>query len=149
MIKRILGLFLLAGLFLITSSCKSQIKVNSGDVEHAKSIIFLIGDGMGLNQILAAMTVNGGALHLEGCTHAGLQKTQSADNYITDSAASGTAMACGQKTNNGYIGMDTAGNNLVSILKIADQHGKSTGLVSTSVITHATPAAFIANQINR
>ncbi|MBN1132574.1 MAG: alkaline phosphatase, partial [Bacteroidales bacterium] len=86
---------------------------------------------------------------MERCTHVGLQKTGSADKYITDSAASGTALACGQKTNQGYIGVDTAGKELVSILKIADQLGKATGLVATSSITHATPASFIANQISR
>ena len=136
-----------------SSQIKSEISqtgiVNSIGSIHAKNIIFIIGDGMGLNYIQGAMTVNGGTLHIEECTHVGLQKTNSANKYITDSAASGTALACGTKTNNGVIGLDTAGNKLVSILKIAEKNGKSTGLVSTSSITHATPASFIANQESR
>jgi alkaline phosphatase len=122
---------------------------SSQELIHAKNIIFIIGDGMGLNYIQGAMTVNGGSLNIEECTHIGLQKTNSANKYITDSAASATAMACGTKTNNGVIGLDSAGNELVSILKIAEKNGKSTGLVSTSAITHATPASFIANQESR
>ncbi|MCF8226996.1 MAG: alkaline phosphatase [Bacteroidales bacterium] len=127
------------------SSCTADAQEN----KPAKNIIFLIGDGMGLQQMFAAYTVNGGDLCIDKATHVGLQKTQSADKYITDSAASGTAMACGKKTYNGAIGVDTLGNDLESILKVAEQYGKSTGLVSTSGITHATPASFIANEKSR
>ena len=82
-----------------------------------KNIIFMIGDGMGLNHMYAAMTANGGSLALEEITHVGLQKTYSFNSYITDSGASGTAMACGIKTNNGAIGVDSANNEIESVLK--------------------------------
>ncbi|MBN3036515.1 MAG: alkaline phosphatase [Bacteroidales bacterium] len=114
-----------------------------------KNIILMIGDGMGLAQITAAMTVNGNNLQMERFTQIGLQKTHSSDNYVTDSGASGTAMATGEKTYNGAIGVDTAGNPLPTILEYAEKHGKATGLVTTCAITHATPAAFIAHVPNR
>lgn len=109
----------------------------------------MIGDGMGLNHMYAAMTANGGTLALEEITHVGLQKNFSASGYITDSGASGTAMACGEKTNNGKIGVDPENNELESILKFAERNGLATGLVATSAITHATPASFIANESSR
>jgi len=138
-------LVLTAGSMLFAGSCNFSAQTEP----RAKNIIFLIGDGMGLHQMYAAQTVNGGPLNIERATHVGLQKTNSADKYITDSAASGTAMACGKKTKNGMIGMDSTKHELVSILKEAEQNGMATGLVSTSAITHATPASFIANEVSR
>ncbi len=71
------------------------------------------------------------------------------DPTVTDSAAAGTAMATGHKTINGQIGMDSEGNAVDSILDIAKQKGKATGLVATSTITHATPAAYGATVEDR
>lgn len=141
-----IGLAMLPAFVLMNSGCMAPRNL---EANSAKNIIFLIGDGMGLHQMQAAWTVNGGKLAIEQATHVGLQKTQPAKRYITDSAASGTAMACGSKTYNGMIGMDTARNELVSILKVAENKGKATGLVSTSSVTHATPASFIANDTSR
>ncbi|MFC2090106.1 alkaline phosphatase [Bacteroidota bacterium] len=142
---RITVITVLTGFIILFASCTST----QPSTPHAKNIIFLIGDGMGLNQLVAAHTVKKGNLAITSVSHIGLQTNQSANNYITDSAASGTALACGKKTNNGAIGVDAEQNELVSILKIAEANNKSTGLVSTSAITHATPAAFIANEESR
>ncbi|MEX2371299.1 MAG: alkaline phosphatase [Bacteroidales bacterium] len=142
---RLTGSLFIAGYLVIFGACASQ----SSDQPVAKNIIFLIGDGMGLPQMYAARTVNGGPLALEEVTHVGLHTTHSANRYITDSGAAGTALACGAKTNNGAIGVDTSLNDLVSILKYAEAQGMATGLVSSSAITHATPAAFIANEASR
>ncbi len=131
---------LLATTAIMLNSCKSK---------ETKNIIFIIGDGMGLQEMFAAYTANGGSLNLERVSHVGLQKNYSANKYITDSAASGTALACGSKTNNGMIGVDTSLNVLESFLKVAERYGMATGLVSTSSITHATPASFIANEESR
>lgn len=79
----------------------------------------------------------------------GLYTTHSANSDITDSAAAGTAMATGEKTNNGVIGLDAEGNELTSILDAMEKKGKSSGLVATSTITHATPASFVANVDDR
>ena len=114
-----------------------------------KNIILFIGDGMGVSHIFAAMTANKNHLYIENFKHIGFQKTQAANNYITDSGASGTAMACGVKTYNGAIGVDMDKKPVKSFLKYAEDNNKATGLVSTSSITHATPAVFIANNTSR
>jgi alkaline phosphatase len=69
--------------------------------------------------------------------------------YITDSAAAGTAISSGKKTNNGVIGKSPGGENYKSILELAEEKKLATGLVATSVITHATPASFIAHDDSR
>ena len=114
-----------------------------------KNIIFFIGDGMGVSQVHAALTANKGRLFIENLKYTGFSKTSSADNYITDSAAGGTALSSGVKTYNGAIGLDKDKNRVKTILEIAEEKGMATGLVSTSAITHATPASFIAHQSNR
>ena len=81
--------------------------------------------------------------------YTGFSKTSSGDKYITDSAAGGTALSSGVKTYNGAIGVDMDKNPVKTILEEAEEAGLSTGLVSTSAITHATPASFIAHQPNR
>jgi len=119
------------------------------NVDKPKNIILLIGDGMGVSQVFAGLTANKGKLFLDNCKYIGFSKTQSADNYITDSAAGGTALSAGVKTNNGVIGMDAQLNQVKTILEEASEKGLATGLVSTSAITHATPASFIAHQASR
>lgn len=117
--------------------------------EKPKNIIFLIGDGMGVSQVFSGLTANKGKLFIENCRHIGFSKTQSADNYITDSAAGGTALSAGVKTYNGAIAVNTDTIPVKTILEDAEEKGLATGLVSTSAITHATPASFIAHQPNR
>lgn len=114
-----------------------------------KNIILLIGDGMGVSQVFAGLTANKGHLFLENCKYIGFSKTQSSDSYITDSAAGGTAISSGVKTYNGAIGVDVNRNPVKTILEEASENGLATGLVSTSAITHATPASFIAHQAGR
>jgi alkaline phosphatase len=114
-----------------------------------QNIILFMGDGMGIAHIYAGMTANHGKLSLERCNYTGLQKTYSFDSYITDSGAGATAIACGTKTLNGSVGVNENGLPVRSIVEYAEEHGLSAGLVSTSSITHATPASFIAHQINR
>lgn len=114
-----------------------------------KNIIFLIGDGMGVSHVFAGLTANKGHLFLENFKHVGFSKTQSADSYITDSAAGGTALSTGHKTKNGAIGVDSQNKPVKTILEEAEEKGLATGLVSTSSITHATPASFIAHQAGR
>lgn len=116
----------------------------------AKNVIFMIGDGMGINQVYAAMTANGGHLNLEKCTASGYSKTYSSNKYITDSAASGTALATGSKTKNNMLGLAPDSTTLLlSSLHLAQKHGLATGIVVTVAVTHATPAAFYAHQISR
>jgi len=147
--KKLSILFLLIIIGLSFTSCASSGKLVKNENPEIRNIIFMIGDGMGLPDVYAAMTVSETPLNIERCNSIGLQKTFSADNYITDSGAAGTALATGIKTKNGAIGVDTAGNPVKSILEIAEDNGLSTGLVSTSSVTHATPASFIAHQASR
>ncbi|HZK96286.1 MAG TPA: alkaline phosphatase [Prolixibacteraceae bacterium] len=117
--------------------------------KQPKNIILMIGDGMGLAQVYSAMTANGGHLFLENFKNIGFSKTYSSDNYITDSAAGGTALSAGIKTYNGAIGVDPDKQPVPNIREMAEKKGLKTGLVSTSAITHATPASFIAHASSR
>jgi alkaline phosphatase len=114
-----------------------------------KNIIFLIGDGTGLAQIQAAMTAKRSSLNIESMPVIGLHKSHSADSYITDSAAGATAFACGQKTTNNTVGLDSLGKPMPTILELAAQKGMATGLVATCALTHATPASFAAHVSHR
>ncbi len=144
------SLFLLA--LIVLTGCVNQTKgteqIKSGK-KSPKNIILLIGDGMGLAQIQAGLTANHGELNLERSQYVGLSTTHSADNYVTDSGASGTALATGTKTNNGAIGVDVDGNPVKNIVEILSDQNYQTGVISTSTITHATPAAFVAHEKSR
>jgi alkaline phosphatase len=132
--------------FLYTFLLLSGIAVAQPQV---KNVIVMIGDGMGVAQVYAGLTANHGWLNLERATATGFSKTYSASNYITESAAGGTAIACGQKTKNTYIGLDANGDSIPSMLNLAHLKGLSTGIVVTCELTHATPASFSAHQKNR
>lgn len=145
-IKYLLLLAFISGICLNTEAQKRKKK----EVKPLpKNVIFLIGDGMGLSQISAGLVYRGGDLNLARFKQVGFIKTQSSDNFITDSAAGATAFSIGEKTFNGAIGVDTLKRPKKTILEIAEQNGYSTGLVATCAITHATPAAFIAHQPKR
>ena len=126
---------------------KSEEVTYTGTVP--KNIILMIGDGMGLGQITAGLYQNGNHLELERLPYIGLQKTYSASSLITDSAAGATAFATGRKTYNGAIAVDRDSLPLKTILEEAEDLGLATGLVVTSTIVHATPAAFIAHDVSR
>jgi Alkaline phosphatase len=115
-----------------------------------KNVIFMIGDGMGLSQVYAAQTEKGETLTMFQLSYTGLVSTHSADRYITDSAAAGTALSSGVKTNNGIIGITPDSlHHTVSVMEIAKQNGMATGIGVTCTVTHATPAAYYAHQISR
>lgn len=122
---------------------------NSYSEKTPKNVIFLIGDGMGISQIYSAMVVNGNKLALEQFPYSGFSKTYSFSNFTTDSGAGGTALACGVKTRNGMIGMDPDSVSVNSILYEANKNGLSTGVVVACAVTHATPASYVAHQVNR
>jgi alkaline phosphatase len=119
------------------------------DKSKPVNIILFIGDGMGPAQISAAVALSDNTLYIERFPYAGYCETSSSNNYVTDSAAGGTAIATGVKTKNGMIGMAPDSTMLTSIMELANKQGLSTGLVSTSAITHATPASFVAHNAGR
>ncbi len=118
-------------------------------MERPKNIILLIGDGMGITQISAGLYSNGNKLNLERFPVTGLHKNYANDDLITDSAAGATAFACGIKTNNGAVGVNTANVPIKSILELAEERQMVTGLIATSSLTHATSASFIAHVPSR
>ena len=82
------------------------LRENSFFKEKPKNIILLIGDGMGVAQVFSAATVNNGVLNMTQMPFTGFSKTQSANDYITDSAAGGTALSAGQRTYNGALAVE-------------------------------------------
>ncbi|KAF2516677.1 alkaline phosphatase [Flavobacterium foetidum] len=114
-----------------------------------KNVILLIGDGNGLSQISSAVLANNGALSVTQLKSIGFIKTQSADDFTTDSAAAGTALATGQKTNNRAIGTDSLQKPIPNILEVLQKRNFSTGIITTDEITGATPAAFYAHTEER
>jgi alkaline phosphatase len=147
MFKFRFSLFIVLSLLLL--HCTSSQGNNKSDSKpEVKNVILLIGDGMGIGQVYSGITANKG-LNMEKAQFVGLAKTYSASDYITDSAAGGTALATGTKTYNGAIGVDENGNEVKSILEHAAENGLSTGVVASCAITHATPASFVAHQLQR
>jgi alkaline phosphatase len=112
---------------------------------EVKNVIFCIGDGMGLGQAALARIASAGPngqLYIDEMPVIGIIKTHSADSLVTDSAAAGTALATGFKTNNGMVGILPQGGECLTILEAAKENGVATGLVVTSSVTDATPASF-------
>jgi alkaline phosphatase len=135
---------------------------------QAKNVILFVGDGMGISTVTAARILEGQLngdngeehqLSFERFPFAGLAKTYNVDAQTPDSAGTMTAMMSGVKTDVGVIGVDediergkcatVAGNELFTALELAEIAGKSTGIISTARITHATPAATYAKSADR
>lgn len=113
-----------------------------------KNVIFMIMDGTNSDAVTLSRWYKGSPLHLDGILTGGV-RTYSAESAITDSAAAGTAMATGVKTKADYIGMDPDGRPLITVLEAAKLNGYAAGIISTSPVQHATPAAFTSHAITR
>lgn len=128
-------------------------KIINGEFETPKNVIIIIGDGMGPNDLTLAEqeldSVYDFGLVLNQIKHHGLVTTNSADEEITDSAAAGTALATGTKTNNGCIGKDPAGNDIKNVTEYAREAGKKIGIVTDDKISGATPSAFTVHNESR
>lgn len=133
---------------IISFSCLSKRTTVLTETKPHNIILF-IGDGMGLAQVTAAISTAGAPLHIESMPVTGFSKTSSSDNYITDSAAGGTAISTGVKTRNGLIALAPDSSRIETIIEIAERNGLSTGVLSTSSVTHATPASFVAHSVSR
>ena len=147
-----LSLFLLS-----TFSCSgkwARHAVHPAPAGAANHVILFIGDGMGFEQVKAAgmfATGRPGTLSFEMFPFHGSVHTVNAEGEVTDSAAAATAMGTGIKVGNGVISMALPGNGtpLETALERFKASGKSAGLVTTTIITHATPAAFGAHEASR
>lgn len=129
--------------FISCQAQKTGISANSDNNNSAppKNIILLIGDGMGFSQVTAA-EYEFGKLMMTSLPYHGMTSTYASNAKVTDSASSATAFATGYKTNNGMLGQLPDGTPVRSIAQYANELGKTTALMATSQITHATPAAF-------
>jgi len=120
-----------------------------GVKKPVKNVILLIGDGMGLAQIHAGWIANHGNLNIAMIRNSGFSQTGAANSGNTDSAAGGSAMAMGEKTNNRYIGMGTDNKKRSNLPDTLARYGIKSGVISSGDITDATPAAFYAHQLDR
>ncbi len=153
-IKLSLPTILLVFVLTFTSCVSVQVKDNtvshiSSEVKRPKNIILLIGDGMGLSQISAAIYYKDGKPNFERFQTIGLIKTSSASELITDSASGATVFSTGVKTYNGAIGVDKDTIPLPTIVEHLSKRGFATGIIATSSIQHATPASFYAHVKSR
>ena len=117
--------------------------------KHAKNIILMIGDGMASEHLWAAWMLNRGRSFILNMPVTGVSITTSASHAVTDSAAGGTALACGHKTTNHFLGMTPDKKPIENLAEYYRAKGKATGLVVTKDITDATPAAFYAHVDDR
>ena len=125
------------------------VSVKQPKSKKVKNIIFLIGDGTGLSQWSVGWVANGGALNIDQMPVCGYSRTYCLDQLITDSCAGGAALAGGEKTNYGYIGVDKDQNPMVTSLHLAQKKGMKTGLAVTCRINDATPADFAVHSASR
>ena len=120
--------------------------------KKAKNVILFIGDGMSVSQISAFRLHQGGPnsrVAVDSFPYSGKVLTHSANAIVTDSASSGTAYSTGEKTNNRALGVDINGQPIENITETLDRSGYVSSVISTSEVTHATPAAFVAHTSSR
>ena len=138
---------------LALSSCCSQQKSE----EKAKYVFLFIGDGMGATHVAVtesylsykAGKLGGEQLLMSQFPCYGVASTYSADRNITDSSASGTAIACGEKANNGTVGINKDSVAIYSVADALHKEGYNVGIISTVPLNHATPSAFYAHNVSR
>ena len=136
----------------------------SAQIDSVKNVILLIPDGQSVGGTTLARWYNGGKPLAVDEMACGLVRTYSSDAAIADSAPSGTAMATGFKSHTGFVGVLPDVNTMpgmnplakgderkpiASVLEAAQLAGKSTGIIATSEIMHATPADFTAHDPSR
>ncbi len=123
------------------------------DLRPVKYVFLFIGDGMSIPQRMLAeeylQKKEQRGLRINAMPYQAVTTTRSASSFITDSAASGTAIACGEKTKNGSLGVSETGQRLESIAELAKKNGRKVGIITSVTINHATPAAFYAHNDSR
>ncbi len=134
---------------LVSILLTAMVSAGWGRQPQVKNVIYLIGDGMGFGAVSSLLLSENDPTAFEYAPVIGLSETCSADNYVTDSPAGGTALAAGVRTRNGYLGVDPDGKQLTSIMRRAQAMGKRSGIVVNTVLTEATPAAFYAGVRSR
>ena len=146
----LLSAVVISGLNSCNSTCNNT--------ETPKYVFLFIGDGMGVTQVAAAESylaytdgdkLGGLSMTMTSLPYFGMATSYSANSRVTDSAAAGTAIACGEKTRNGSIGVDAEGQPIKSIAYELKEEGYNVGILTTVPHNHATPTAFYANNTDR
>lgn len=148
------ALLLIAGFAMVNLGGNRNADI---DRKPAKYIFLFIGDGMGATHVATAESY---LAYLDGKNGfrqvsftefpvLGMAETYSANNNVTCSSAAGTAMSCGEKTNNGWLGINAEGDTLTNVAKILKDRGYKVGILSSVPVNHATPAAFYAHNCSR
>ena len=171
--KSVFAMFIILGAFAAAGAAYAWMLADhtgeNSPVMHsgyAKNVVFMVGDGMG-NSVLTATRIytvgENGTLAMDTMPVTAMVKTYSKDYLVTDSAAAMTAYMTGTKVDNGIISLGgdarrtrstegaayTSGTPVATLLELAEAQGKCTGVVTTTRITHATPAAAYAHADNR
>lgn len=121
---------------------------NDGGKGRIKNVIFLIGDGMGLTQIVAGAYANKGLTTLK-MNYIGLQQNNALDAFTTDSAAGGSALATGERHDNRHISMSPEGEPYPSLSDYFHDRGYSVGVLTLGNAVDATPTAFYGHSVER
>ncbi len=134
---------------LISLFCLSVLYGGHTAASELKYVFLFIGDGMGINQRVAAAQFAGRPLLMDTFPGQGITTTCAADRFITGSAAAGTAISCGEKTRVGILGLDIQHSSLKTVAELARDQGMKVGIITSTFIDHATPAAFYAHVASR
>ncbi|MCL2414250.1 MAG: alkaline phosphatase, partial [Bacteroidales bacterium] len=136
-------------IFALNTFAQRNVRTAPQPPPTPRNVILLIGDGMGTAQVFTLIsTVEDNSIVRFPVI--GYQKTASADNFVTESAAAGTALATGRKTNNNMVSVcPETGEPMTTLVQSANARGLSTGVIASCCITHATPAAFLSHSIHR
>lgn len=121
---------------------------NDGGRGKVKNVIYLIGDGMGLSQIVAAFYANKGLSTLQ-MKYMGLQQNNALDAFTTDSAAGGSALATGERHDNRHISMSSEGEPYPSLSDFFHDKGMPVGVLTLGNVADATPTAFYGHSVER
>lgn len=145
-------------LALVAPADEIFAKVLSNPERNTKSVLFLVGDGFPLGVMKATLEFKekkfreGSHIHSllnHSKTWISLQNTSSLSSVVTDSAPSSVAWEKGSKTANRFLSVLPDGRRLDKILELANENGIACGFVTTTRITHATPAAWYSHSSNR
>lgn len=142
-------LFRESGAYQGTNPIHSMFLFGRAKAPRPRNVVLMIGDGMGLAQVSTRFYQGQTDSHFSRFQHIGLINTSSATHRITDSAASATAYACGERTFNGGIGVNLRVEAIPNLPEIIGNRDVKTGVLATSSITHATPACFYAHASTR
>ena len=126
------------------------VSVTEPSSKKVRNIILMIADGMGLEQLSAAWVLNGKHLNItDNCVSTGLQWTYALNRLVTDSAAAGTALSTGEKTDVGKIAVSAEGKDLETLTEYSHKKGMKTGISVVCRVCDATPAVFATHAQNR